>query len=322
MENVKFLDCKGNEISLSRIVFGGSNTYFLKGKMDNKVLSTFLEKGIFAFDTARLYGNGRSEELLASWMRNEGIKREKVTIITKCCHPTLGIFKRIDKKAAFKDIEKSLKALNVSYVDSLLLHRDDESKDAREIIVFMNEIIKKGYTRSIGVSNWKAERIKIANQYAQEHNLTPFSLSEIQYSIGERIKDPWHNGSLSITGEKYKKEKDFYISSNMPVLFYSSLADGFFSGKYNSNTNFKNKLSFSCKSAYYTNKNLDTLKRVEEIADKKNCSVAEISLAYCFHSKMNGCCITSVSNIKRLESNLKSLEINLSEEEMRYLSLE
>lgn len=317
METITIKDAYKNDLNISRIIFGGSNSKFLSGEIKDEFLLSCLEHGVNTFDSARLYGNGKSEEKIGSFLSKNNVSRDKVTIITKCCHPKFGIFKCVNKKTAFKEIEESLKALNISYVDVLFLHRDDETVPAYKIITFMNEIIQKGYTRSIGVSNWSVKRIKEANDYALSHNLVPFSLSEVQFSLGKRIKDPWHNHSVSITGDNDSIK--FYTENNIPVLCYSSLADGFFA-KYRDVKTIKKELSFYSKQAYLSKFNLEVLNRANEIAIKKNVSLATIALSYCLSQQFKSCCITSVSSEQRLLDNLKALDIKLNQEELDYLN--
>ena len=322
MKNIIIQDAYGNNIEFSRIIFGGSNVSFLERKLPSDFLSKCLNYDMFTIDTARVYGKGLSEEMIGEWMQRYHIPRDKMTIISKCCHPALGILPRLNRTQAFKDIEASLKALKVSYVDCLLLHRDDPLKKPEEIITFMNEIVSRGYARSIGVSNWKAERIKKANDFARDHGMTPFCIAESQFSLGTRVKDPWHNGTLSITGIDQSKEREFYLKEKMPFLCFSALGDGFFAGKIrHDDMDIKKKLSRTSYSAYYSEHNLEVLKRAEELATKKNCSVSAIALSYCLNQEIEMGVVVSVSSEERIVENLKALEIKLTKEELDYLTI-
>ncbi len=317
-------DAEGNDLSFSKIIYGGSGLPFLNGNVSFSFLTSCVKAGLNTFDTARVYGNGLGEQRLGKWIKEENISREEIRIITKCCHPVMAIVPRVSKAAAFKDIEASLNALKVSYVDCLMLHRDNPLKRPEEIITFMNEIIQKGYAKTIGVSNWKWERIEQANHYAREHNLIPFSVSECQFSLGIRVRDPWHNGTLSLTGddEKHRKEREYYINNKLPNLCYSSLGDGFFSGKVKADDlDIKKKLTPSSRSAYYSSHNLKVLARAQELAKKKGCSVATIALSYCLRQPFETSCIVSFSSLKRLEENMKAISLQLNKDEIDYLRL-
>ncbi len=315
-------DSHENNIEFGRIIFGGSNVNFMSRKLPSDFLSKCLNHDMFTIDTARVYGKGISEELIGEWMQRYHIPREKMTIISKCCHPSFGIVPRLTRRQAFKDIEASLKALNLSYVDCLLLHRDNTMKQPEEIITFMNEIVTRGYARSIGVSNWKTDRIKKANDYALAHGMAPFVVSECQFSLGTRVRDPWHNGTLSITGKENQKEREFYLKEHMPFLCFSPLGDGFFAGKIkHDDLDIKSKLSHTSYSAYYSQENLEVLKRAEELAAKKNCSLSAIALSYCLRQEIEMGVVVSVSSEERLLQNLNALDIELTKEEMDYLTI-
>lgn len=316
--DIKIKDKNNKEVSFSPLIVGGSSQQMIKGLYDQSFFEKLKEKNISSFDLGRVYGNGKAEENFSTYLK--WMNRDDVTIITKCCHPLYGIFKRVNKKAAFNDIEASLKALGTSYVDVLLLHRDDESINVEEIITFMNEILKKGYTRLIGVSNWSVERIKKANEYATLHSLEPFKINEPQFSLPIRNKDPWHNGSKSITGDNHLEDRNYLKAEGILNLCYSSLADGFMSGKYSSSSKeFKKHLSYFSKTAYYSQDNLDILKRTEKLAKEKGVSVAQLALAYVINQDFNTRAIVNFSSAKRIEENVKAMDIKLSESEKEYL---
>ncbi len=316
--NLIVKDKNSNSISFSPLIVGGSSYQMINGLYDEDFFEKLKENNLLTFDLGRVYGNGKAEENFSSYLK--WLDRDKVTIITKCCHPLYGIFKRVSKKAAFNDIESSLKALNTSYVDVLLLHRDDENVDAKEIITFMNEILEKGYTRLIGVSNWSVDRIKEANEYAIYHSLEPFKVNEPQFSLAIRNKDPWHNGSKTITGDSHFEDRKYLKENGIINLCYSSLADGFMAGKYNhDDKNFKKNLSHFSKTAYFSQNNLEILKRCENLAKEKGVSVAQLSLAYVLNQDFNTRAIVNFSSARRISENVKAIEIKLSDREKEYL---
>ena len=91
----------------------------------------------------------------------------------------------ISQKEIETDLDNSLKAFDMDYVDLYYLHRDDENIPVEEIIEYLNSFVKKGKIKNIGVSNWKSERIKKANEYAKENNLVPITFSQIKYSLAK-----------------------------------------------------------------------------------------------------------------------------------------
>lgn len=315
---VKIKDAQGVEIDMGRIICGGSSRLMLEGAYDESYLKWLIDHQVNTFDLARVYGDGSSEENFGKKIGN--IRRSDMVIITKCCHPKFGIFRRVDRENAVMDVQASLSALKVDYVDLVLLHRDDERKNIGEIVTFMNELIVRGYTRAIGVSNFSPERIRKANEYAQSHSLQPFVVNEPQFSLAVRNRDPWHNGAKTMNGKDKEKNEQFFSENNIAVLCYSSLADGFLSGKYHSDDKgFKKHLSFASRYAYYDKGNLEILKRAEELALRKHISLPQLCLSYVLHQKCPTAAIVNLSSIRRAEENLGSLDVELTPEEIRYL---
>lgn len=307
-------DVNGKDIKISKIILGGSSKQMIEGTYPDSFFDKMLGSGINTIDLARLYGNGKCEEHFGNYLAKRN--RDDFVVISKCCHPKLGIFKRVNRNAAFSDIKKSLEALKTDHVDILLLHRDDPSKSVKDIIKFMNEILAKGYARAIGVSNWSIERVEEANKYAKENNLIPFTVIENQFSLVKREKDSWHNGAKAFS------ESDFqYIDeNNLAPLSYSSLAEGYLSGKVpSSDKSFVNSLSSFTKVAYHYEDNYQRLQRLEKLSKEKGCSVAQLALAYVLNYNQNISAIVSMSSSKRLNDNLKALDIKLSLEELTYL---
>lgn len=315
MEYIVRKDSYGKDIKMSPLALGGSSTQMMKGQYEDSFFDELLSKGINTIDLARVYGNGKCEAFFGNYLSKRN--RDDFTIISKCCHPLFGIFKRVNKSAAFSDIEKSLEALKTDYVDVLLLHRDDPRVPASKIITFMNEILKKGYTRVIGVSNWSMDRIKEANDYAIQHGLVPFMYVENQFSLVERIKDAWHNGAKAFSLVDLKKIKE----SNMVALCYSSLADGYLSGKVScQDSSFRSSLSSFSKTSYDFEINRQRLMRVEKMAKEKNVPVSRIALGYVLSQPCDTVGIVSMSSMRRVDENLKAVSVDITDEEYQYLN--
>lgn len=308
-------DASGKDIKISRLILGGSSKNMIEGTYPPSFFQKLYEEGIQTFDLARVYGNGKAEENFSRYLPL--FPRDDVTIISKCCHPLFGVLKRVHRKAAFHDIEKTLTALKCDHVDILLLHRDDESVPIEEIITFMNEIVKKGYTRAIGVSNFTYERVKKANEYAIDHGLLPFMVNEPQFSLVVRNRDPWNNGSVSITGKRQEKEREFYQKTMIPCLCYSSLADGYLSGKVRSDDpDFSRHLTSFSRKGYESPENREILKRAEQLSFRKGVSLPSLALNYVLSQPFKTACIVSMSSEKRIKDNLMAYDVNLSQEEI------
>lgn len=306
-------------LKASRIVFGCAVPVMQEGNDYSEILSCAVENGINIFDTGRVYG--KSEISLGKWLVNQN--RKNVIIETKCCHYDLETnVGRVGRESALYDIEKSLECLKTDYVDILLLHRDDPEKDVGEIVSFMNEIVDKGYARSIGVSNWKAERVDKANKYAELNGLKPFGVSSPHYGLAEQLGDPYGFGCVTITGTKSKLDREWYKKEQMPIFSYSSLAGGLLSGRYKADGIENQSLSPQILHAFYNNDNIERLRRAEIMAKEKGVSVAQIALAWLFGDEMNVFTIVGCHALDNVLSNCKATELELNLKEREWLNLE
>lgn len=315
---MKYGKINGVSDKASKLVFGCASPEMQKGMDCSDVFSSALENGINVFDTGRVYG--LSEKVLGNWLVNQN--RSSVIIETKCCHYDLETdADRVDRESALIDIKTSLELLKTDYVDVLLLHRDDQTKDVGEIISFMNEIIDNGYARAIGVSNWRADRIAKANEYAEKHGLKKFSVSSPHYGLAEQLGDPYGHNCVTITGEKMQGDRDFYVKEQMPVFSYSSLAGGLLAGIYKADGIEEQNLTPQIRNVFLSTNNIERLRRVEIMAKEKGVSVAQLSLGWLFGDPMNVFTIVGCRSESDILANLPAMEVELTDKERDWLNL-
>lgn len=309
------------EKPVSRLLFGTAIPSMTKGEDCSALLDQVFGEGITAFDCARNYG--LAEESLGDWVDRRGI-RDKVVLLTKCGHPDLLGRKRVNEKCIRKDFEKSSQQLRTSYIDIYLLHRDDPEVPVGEIVEVFNAMHEEGKIGAFGGSNWTHGRIEAANEYACQHNMLPFSVSSPNFGLARQAADPWGGGCVTITGDENADAREWYRSSQMPVLCYSSLARGLFSGKLKSSeaAHADKVLDRAGMKGYGCPENFERLRRCELLAQQKRCSVPQIALAWIFCQNMNAFAIVSASRIERMQENIRSLSITLSEEECKFINLE
>lgn len=312
----KNIECINKPIS--KIILGTATPLFMSGKDCNAILDDMLAEGINTIDTARKYG--LAEKSIGRWLKERN-NREQVVIISKGGHPSIFGRKRINEIDVRKDLEKSLKLLNTSYIDIYMLHRDDPSLSVEEIMDFMNKFIDEGKIKAIGVSNWHYKRIKEANDYAIKNGLKPIVVSSPHYSLAVQVKKPWDGTCETITGDEHAEDRKYYEKSQIPVIAFSSLGRGLLTGKFKSSEidNINKVLDANARKGYAYPVNFKRLARCEEIALQKNMKIPQVALAYLFNSKMDVYAVVSMSSNQRIKDNLKSLDITLTEEEISYL---
>lgn len=302
---------------ISKIVFGCANPAMIQGKKVTKLLDKALAEGINTFDTAENYG--ASEEVLGKWIKKRKC-RDKVVIITKGCHPHGE--PRVTPEALKIDLEHSFQRLRTDYLDIYMLHRDHPEGDIEGIIEVLNEYHKAGKIGAFGASNWTHQRIEEINMYAEKHGLIPFTVSSPNFGPARQVEDPWGGGCVSISGAENEAARKWYKENNIPVFSYSCLGRGMFSGKVKTENLEQSKESldkFAIR-GYWCQENIDRLGRIEKIAKNRNCSVAQISLAWIMRQEFEAFPIVTISDVKRIVENTETVGIKLSEAEMETIA--
>lgn len=225
---------------------------------------------------------------------------------------------RINEEEVRKDLEGSLLDLEVDYVDIYWLHRDDIHKPVEEIMPFMDKFVKEGKVKVIGASNWTHERIAEANKFAIENGLTPFSSSQMCYALAKYRLMPHDDTEVQMTKEAY----DWYLSQDMPVLAFTSQAQGLYKkaiaagGTLESMNNEKFTHFFH---KDITNRQIAAIKKLSE---KYNVSPSVINFAYFNSDKLRTAALFSVSRIEQMEDSMQNVDFTLTEEDRKLFSWE
>jgi len=273
------------------------------------IMDRFREKGGTHIDTARLYANGKAEEIVGKWLYET--KASQMHVFTKGGYydPDAGEPSRVTPKAIIADLEKSLEALNMQSIEFYWLHRDDRVIEPGEVAELMNSLVKEGKIKKFGASNWQSDRIKAVNDYAQKHSLMGFSASQLRFNpahcLGER------GGLVGMD----KAEFEFYKDARMPVVAYSSQAKGFFSkmAEYGAGA-----LSQKAKNRYLCEENLEKLEVMKSLAQKYDCSVgAIVCSAMCSINYPDTFPVIGASRISQIDDSMSGADIVLTGEELK-----
>ncbi|KAG8849849.1 hypothetical protein FRB96_000594 [Tulasnella sp. 330] len=166
------------------------------------LLKAAWDRGVTTFDTANVYSNGRSEEILAKFMKMNNIPREKVVIFTKCHFPVgeapnLYMSKHpelintrdyvnqsgLSRAAIFNAVEKSLERLETSYIDLYQIHRYDPNTPAEETMSALNDLVRSGKVRYIGASSMFAWQFAEYNHAAEKNGWSQFVSMQNHYHL-------------------------------------------------------------------------------------------------------------------------------------------
>ena len=283
------------------------------------LLDGVLDSGINTFDCARSYG--KAENALGKWLESRKC-RDNVIILSKCGDVKNGVVK-VSRQVILNQLQQSLEALRVNCIDIYLLHRDDPNTPVEEFIDTLNELKDAGRIKVFGVSNWTHQRIESANNYAASKKITGFQVSSPNYGLALQVKDLWGGGCVTISGKENAAARQWYIQNQMPVVAYSSLGRGFFSGKFKAGnySAAEHFLDTFAQKGYLCGENMCRLGRAEELAEKYGVSVPEIAMRYVFSSAMNMFAVVSTSSIQRLRMNIKAANSPLTQNEVEYLEM-
>ena len=308
---------------VSRLVQGTIMLSSAEEEYSFDLLDQVFEAGINTFDSAHLYGGGDCERVLGRWIKDRGVRKE-VVILTKCCHMNTDR-DRVTPFDISSDLHDSLARLYTDYIDLYLLHRDDLRVPVGPIVDTLNHYIGAGNLGVIGGSNWTHERIERANLYAATSGQQPFTVSSPNFSLAEQAEPPW-TGCISISGAEGDAARSWYLENQMPLFTWSSIANGFFSGRVN-RENYDSLVEEgvfdeSAVRAYCTEDNFKRLDRVGQMAGEKGLSIPQVALAYVLSQPLNIFALVGGRSGDEISANLQSLQTKLSDQEMARLNLE
>lgn len=254
-----------------------------------------IDRGITMLDTADMYGGGKNEELVGAAIAK---RRNEVILATKFGNMRMpdGRFLGVNGKPEYVQsaCEESLKRLNISTIDLFYLHRVDTNVPIEETIGAMARLIEQGKVRYIGLSEAGAKTIRRA------HAAYPITALQSEFSLWTRDLEAEILGVCRELG--------------IGVVPYSPLGRGFLTGTVKKN-DFGDR-DFRRMSPRFQGenfqKNLEIVRRVEEMAAEKKCTPAQLALAWVLAKGKDVVPIPGTKRRKYLDENLAALEVSLT----------
>lgn len=283
----------------------GQHSWTIDEMETKKIIKSALELGINFYDTALAYQNGTSEEFTGKALR-ELAKRDEYIVATKFLPRSL---KEIESKVSGQkhienSINSSLKNLGLDYVDLYIYHMWDYNTPLEEIMLGLDNVIKSGKARAIGISNCFAWQLAKANYFARANNLTEFVSMQGHYNL--------------IAREEEREMIPFCKEENIALTPYSALAGGRLA-KYRGETSKRLEEDSYAKFKYDKTVELDQLiiDRVVELSKKYGISMTEISLAWLLTKVTSP--IVGATKVSQVEGMAKAVDLTLSDEDISYL---
>lgn len=319
---MRYAEIPGVKKPVARLVQGGT---MIGSDLDEAesfaLLDQVYELGGNTIDTAHVYSGGNSERMIGRWLQTRGL-RDKVVIITKGAGQNQDR-RRMTPFDLASDLHDSLARLRTEYIDLYLLHRDDPDVRVEPIVDALNEHLQAGRFHAFGASNWSHERIRAANAYARANGLEPFAASSPQFSLMESLDEPWPL-CISIGGSTGLPAREWYARTQMPLLIWSPLASGFFSGRFrrdNLHLFGEREWDEVAVRTYASEANFQRLDRASVLAAEKGLSAAQVALAYVMNQPMNVFALIGPHRGENFKASLAASEVQLTSQEMDWLDL-
>ncbi len=275
----------------------------------DQLIKSCIDSGINFFDTADVYSEGGSEEMLGQSFRNLGIQRKDVVIATKCYgrvgpgHNDIGA----SRKHIIEAVDASLSRLQTDYIDLYQIHGSDPITPIEETLRALDTLVNQGKVRYVGCSNWAAWKLQRALDISEFKNLARFDSLQAYYSIAGR--------------ELERELVPLMEHSKTGLLVWSPLAGGLLSGKFSRENqkpanSRRSEFDFPIVDKERTWKILDV---INPIAKAHSCSAARIALAWLLVKPVVTSVIIGAKNSKQLEDNIAAVDVHLTEEEITAL---
>jgi myo-inositol catabolism protein IolS len=296
---MQLINLGNSNIQISRIIMGtwqaGKTMWTgIDDAETRKAMRAAFDAGITTFDTATVYGNGHSEQIVGRALQEI---REQVVIATKVFAHSLEHDKVINA------CNESLKDLGTDYIDLYQIHWPAGSFGSKKVpieetMAALNELKKQGKIRAIGVSNFSAKQIEEASRFGRIDSLQP------PYSLFWRQEE--------------KETIPYCVRNNISILSYSPMAQGILTGKFGPDHVFeegdhrvKNRLFHP---DHYSRVQ-EALGKLRPIAQQNGISMAQLALAWVI-SHPGTCAIAGARNAEQAVQNAAAGEVILSEADL------
>ncbi len=290
------------EVDASRIVMGVATqrTWAEVAVM----LDDFFERGGRCFDTAWIYGSGRSEQMLGAWVRSRGV-RDQVVIIDKGAHTPL-----CDPDHLSEQILQSLERLGVDHIDLYLMHRDNPRFGVGDFLTVLEEHRRAGRLRAYGASNWTLERLDEARRWAGGHDAQGFTAVSNNLSLARMVNPPWA-GCVDARGDAWRR---WLVETKTPLLPWSSQAQGFFARAHSEDAS-----DPELARCWYAGDNFERLARAKELARARGVEPTAVALAWVLQQPFQTFPLIGPHTPGEARTSLEAVGLQLSAEELAWL---
>jgi len=273
-----------------------------------RILDAFVDAGGNMVDSADVYsawvpGNkgGESETVIGNWLRRDPAKRDKVVIATK-----VGFFEGLAPEKIAAACDASLQRLGIDTIDLYYHHKDDPNVPLADSLGAMDALVKAGKIRSIGLSQYSAERLDEAMRAADGSGLTRPCALQTWYNLVEREK---LEGALSDTA----------LAHGLGIITFYGLANGFLTGKYRSKEDLDKSPRGLRNVEYLEGRGMRVLGALDRIAAETGEALASITLAWTIAQPGITAALASATSVDQLKELTAAMSLALTPEQIAQL---
>jgi aryl-alcohol dehydrogenase-like predicted oxidoreductase len=304
-----------SELCFGTMTFGGGGGIWgqigdVQQSDAERLMGRAIDAGINFIDTADVYADGRSELITGQALKNLKVPRENVVVATKVFSETgtKSVNSRgMSRLHIMEGVKASLKRLQLDHVDLYQIHGFDPATPIEEAVRALDDLVRQGHVRYLGVSNWAAWQIMKALGIGERLGLARIESVQAYYTLAGRDLE--------------RELVPMMQSESVGLLVWSPLAGGLLSGKYGRDTKGEQgsrRTTFDfppvdLERAYAC---IDVMRN---IAKTKAVSVAQIAIAWLLHQKVVTSVIIGAKRVDQLEDNLAAAKVALTAEELAAL---
>ena len=294
-------------LQLSTLSFGSWVTFSkqINDKRADELMGIAYDNGINFFDNAEVYALGESENMMGRVLKKKKWDRTSIVLSSKVFFGWRGVNNKpnqtgLSRKHVIEACDEALKRMQTDYLDLYFCHRADKNTPIEETVLAMNTLIQQGKILYWGTSEWSAVEIMEAHRVAEKYRLIGPTMEQPQYNLFER----------------QKVELDFadiYSNVGLGTTIWSPLATGLLTGKYNDGVPKGARLGLQgfdwLADRWLEKEKIDKVKKLASVAKELNCTLAQMSIAWCALNPNVSTVILGATKKEQLNDNLKSLEI-------------
>jgi len=276
------------------------------------LLDAFAARGGNFIDTARTYSDwipgerSRSEGVIGRWMADR-CNHNAIVVATKGGQAHDDGSSRLNAREIASDVDASLSRLHIESIDLFYVHRDDPSTPVAEIIDALNTHVRAGKIRHIACSNWTADRIRQANDYAAGSGQAPFVANQPMWNAAVIDPGALPDRSLAVMDDAMHR---LHAASGMACVPHSSQAGGLFSKMATLMGSLRVRLGRT-PAGYPAAPNQRRYRALSRVASARSLTIEQVVMSYLLSQPFMTIPVVGCRNIDQLASTLSAADVRL-----------